>query len=270
MNKDGGDWESPCQQLRGRTLSVDLIRAVDRMAVERFGMHSLVLMENAAVACARWLDAWPKLRRRITHRTLTPIPKPFTAVGRAAILCGRGNNGGDGLAIARHLRAEGWHCDVFVLGPLDGLSSDALANLKILTAVDTCGATIVDAEAASHKLVSISLDAADVVVDAMLGSGARGAPRPPLDRWIDRANAAAALRVAIDIPTGLDAANGEVAGTVLRADVTLTFVALKPGFHQLAARRVLGEVIVMPIGIPVEMIRELLNQSEPSELCGGS
>jgi len=268
MNKAAGDWESPCQQLRGRTLSVDLIRQVDRMAVERFGMHSLVLMENAALACARWLDAWPKLRRPISDQTLTSTS--FRVAGRATMLCGRGNNGGDGLAIARHLRAEGWHCDVFVLGPLDGLSSDARANLEILTAVDTRAVVIVDAEDALESLVDVSIDAADVVIDAMLGSGARGAPRPPLDRWINRANAASALRVAIDIPTGLDAASGDVAETVLLADITLTFVALKPGFHRLAAQRVLGEVIVMPIGIPVELIRELLNQSEPSELCGGS
>jgi NAD(P)H-hydrate epimerase len=96
----------------------------------------------------------------------------------------------------------------------------------------------------------------------MLGSGARGTPRAPLDKWIELANAASARRIAIDIPTGLDADAGDPAAVTLRAHHTLTFVARKPGFHQPQAQEFLGEVDVLPIGIPVELVEELLAQSE--------
>ena len=112
--------------------------------------------------------------------------------------------------------------------------------------------------------------AADVVVDAMLGSGASGPPRDPFDHWIEIANNARAQRVAIDIPTGLNADSGEVAQPTFMAHATLTFVARKPGFQSPQARQVLGEVVVMPIGIPVELIEELLAQSVSIAPAGGS
>lgn len=230
------------EELQGKTLSVAAIRAVDRTAIEEFHMHSLVLMENAAGNCARWLV------------------ERFAGGSRAVLLCGSGNNGGDGLVIARHLRLAGWRCAVFVLGPEEKLSADALANWKILTARNSPDNTMIfpsDAQSSSGPVIE-AIAAADVIVDAMLGSGARGVPRPPLGRWIELANAAAAKRIAIDIPTGLDADSGEPAQPTFRADATLTFVARKPGFDQPQARQFLGEVSVLPIGIPVELVEELV------------
>jgi NAD(P)H-hydrate epimerase len=247
------------EQLRMRTLSVAAIRQIDRTAIERFHMHPLVLMENAAGNCARWLTA----------RHLPPPP-------RAVILCGSGNNGGDGLVMARHLRLGGWLCEVFVHGPEEKLSPDALANWQILTARQSPGNTMIAPSAEgsmgkqTEEKIARAIAEAAIIIDAMLGSGARGAPRPPLDRWIELANAAAAERIAIDIPTGLDADSGEPAPITFRADHTLTFVARKPGFHQPAAQDCLGEVSVMPIGIPVELVEELLAQSVSSSPGGGS
>ncbi|MGN6134904.1 MAG: NAD(P)H-hydrate epimerase [Aureliella sp.] len=256
---------TPWQRLSRRTLSVAAIRQVDRIAIEEFHMHSLVLMENAAAACAGWLI------------------ERYDRPQRTVILCGRGNNGGDVLAIARHLKLALWPVEVVVLGLEEKLSADALANWRILTARSRRDCTLASPNGGDSQGVAGSgpadeqlarfahgLESAEVIVDAMLGSGASGQPRPPLDRWIALANRAGGERIAIDIPTGLDAQTGQVAQVAFRARATLTFVALKPGFQAAAAREVLGEVAVMPIGIPAELVEELLAQSESSGPAGGS
>ena len=247
---------SSWHRLRESTLSVAAVREVDRIAVERFHMQSIVLMENAAAGCARWMFEMYGARRR------------------AVILCGRGNNGGDGLAIARHLRLQDWHCEVIVLGPTEQLSADALANWKILTARHTRGCTMVDAEAArniaNERMIEGTIRGADLIVDAMLGTGASGTPREPFKSWIEFSNREPAQRVAIDIPTGLDAETGAVALPTFQAHATLTFVARKPGFAVALAQRALGLIEVLPIGIPIELIDELLAQSVSSAPGGGS
>ena len=250
------------QQLKQRTLSVETIRQVDRTAVERFGMNSLVLMENAAIQCALWLQV-------------------NFALSRTLILCGRGNNGGDGLAIARHLRLAGWPCQVNQLGPIEKLTPDAQANWRILTQgtghrpmiglgfqpvsdlgenllwdPTTSGSSLVDSERSASGLEP------ELIIDALLGSGAQGAPRAPMNDWIERANACSAKRIAIDIPSGLDATTGQPAQPTFRADATLTFVARKVGFQSAAAQEYLGTIEVLPIGIPTQLIEELLGHEQ--------
>lgn len=245
---------TPWQRLCERTLSVAQIREVDRIAVDQFHMHSLLLMENAALTSAGWLV------------------ERFGSSFRTVILCGRGNNGGDGLALARHLRLAGWSVEVIVLGPVERLSPDAYANWRILTARDNAHCSMFEPEefATADEQVGQRIGVAQLVIDAMLGSGASGSPRAPFDRWIEQANRARCSRVALDIPTGLDAESGAVAEGTFRADATLTFVARKPGFSDPRAKAMLGEVVVLPIGIPVELIEQLLDQSESSGPGGGS
>jgi NAD(P)H-hydrate epimerase len=246
------------ERLRERTLSVAAVREVDRIAMEEFHMNSLVLMENAALSCVDWLT------QRFSQNT------------RALFLCGRGNNGGDGLAIVRHLRLYGWQCRVLVSGPVHALSPDARVNWQILTARGHRDCCVVGDPATAGAGVTPAVDIAqllvdaDVIVDAMLGSGASGVPRAPFDKWIQMANAAPGVRVAIDIPAGVDAETGMVAPIAFRAAATLTFIARKPGFRQPAAQANLGEVSVMSIGIPNELVDELLPQSLSSAPGGGS
>ena len=151
-------------RLSTRVLSVEQIREIDRVAVERYRMHSLVLMENAALNCVQWLkDRFP--------------------CGEAVVLCGRGNNGGDGLAIARHLRVLGWTCRVVVLGPIEKMSGDARANLEILLASGGRELLLWDVtqdvatQAAWEGQLQTWLSTATLVIDAMLGTGATGDPR---------------------------------------------------------------------------------------------
>ncbi len=243
-------------QLQQRTFSVAQIREVDRIAVERYRMSSLVLMENAAIGCAQWLV------------------QRFTSSCDAVVLCGRGNNGGDGVAIARHLRVLGWSCRIAVLGPIDKLSSDARANLDILLAgggkeVLLWNRGDATAESAEHQekqeleraqfaQLQSWLASTKVVIDAMLGTGATGEPEEPLSMWIALANRSSAHRIAIDIPTGWNATTGEASQRTFKADATLTFVARKPAMDFSGASNFLGDLTVLPIGIPEELIKELL------------
>ncbi len=109
-------------------------------------------------------------------------------------------------------------------------------------------------------MVAEQIGNAELIIDALLGSGAKGEPRSPIAQWIELANRSPAARVAIDIPTGLDATTGQPATITFRAQTTLTFVARKPGFDQPQAGPYLGLVEVLPIGIPVELVEELVQQ----------
>lgn len=218
-------WES----LKRSVLSTAQVRCVDREAVDNYAMHSLVLMENAAIGCVRWLTG------------KFPSPQSIT------LLCGRGNNGGDGLAIARHLQNIGWDCRVFLWGPIERLSGDNMANYEILQQGSSVQLEV--AESASEKSLQ-SIRSSQVVVDAMLGTGASGNPRTPLADWIEASGTSSAFRVAIDIPTGISAETGETWSPHFGADATLTFVSQKPAMSLPESRANFGEIVVLPIGIP--------------------
>lgn len=230
---------SAWNQLKCSVLSTQQVRDVDRLAVEEYGMHSLVLMENAALGCVRWIES------------------QFPAPGRVTILCGRGNNGGDGLAIARHLRLLGWGTDVLVLGPRERLSSDARVNLDILCAHSTQVPKLITVCQAEDLL---AMQEADLILDAMLGTGAAGPPRSPLDSWIAAANQTEALRVAIDMPTGVDAESATRFEPAFRPHATLTFVARKPAMESQGAAELFGKIEVLPIGIPEALVCRILNE----------
>lgn len=237
---------SAWNQLKNSVLSTQRIREVDCLAVEEYGMHSLVLMENAALGCVRWIES------------------QFSAPGRVAILCGRGNNGGDGLAIARHLRLLGWETEVWMLGPRERMSADARANFDILCAhSEHLPKLITDGQAEDLE----AIQAADLILDAMLGTGAAGPPRSPFDSWIAAANQSNAMRVAIDMPTGVDAESAARCEPAFRPAATLTFVARKPAMVSEAASELFGAIEVLPIGIPEPLIRRLL-QRDVRETCG--
>lgn len=221
-------------------LSVAQIRQVDAVAVRDFGMNSLVLMENAGRGCADFIDA--RLNR-------------FSGV---VVLCGPGNNGGDGLVIARHLHAMGHQISLWMIAERGKLSQDADANFRIVERTKIRigwiweRQSLPEMEQAWRQLRS-DCGSNLVVVDALLGTGATGKPRALMADVLKLVNAATLQRVAIDIPTGLDAETGEPSYPTFRADATLTFVAKKPGFGELGAAAFLGEVRVLPIGVPPEI-----------------
>lgn len=232
--------------LSSRVLTTERIRNVDRLAIDKYGMHPLVLMENAARNCVDWILA----------RFPNPLP--------VCILCGRGSNGGDGLVIARHLQLCGWAVRCFVLGPSDKLSTDCAANWKAIENEPKQNYSIIAEDTQNEIEVGLfeSIQGAGLIVDAMLGSGATGNPRAPLSRWIEAANKSNAFRLAIDIPTGVCADSGNLGRPAFKADQTLTFVAKKPAMVQDNFLDRFGKVEVLPIGIPEALVKRLLAEDE--------
>lgn len=219
-------------------LSRNQVRRVDQLAVERYGMTGLVLMENAGGNAAEIID-----------RTYGPR-------GRVVILCGTGNNGGDGCVIARHLVNRGWTVRLVMTGPRQKQTHDTSANFGI---IDAMGVDISVAEdAASQQAVVRSVTANDVIVDALLGTGFQGEVRSPTAELIRAVNDAPKRGVvAIDVPSGLDCDSGTASHATIRADWTITFVAVKQGFATSEAQIHLGRVEVADIGAPQQLIAQI-------------
>lgn len=216
-------------------------RAVDEIAIRDYHLPGLVLMENAGRGVAEWL------------RELEPTPP-------VRICCGKGNNGGDGLVIARHLELSGIAVEVLVCCDPAELSGDARVNDEVVTAAGIprwhLGRDGSLADLASR------LTQAGWIVDALLGTGARGAPRDPLAGVIRAINAAGRPVLAVDLPSGLDADTGETPGECVRADYTATFVAPKQGFRHPAAGEWTGQVRVVEIGIPKTLRDQVLASAD--------
>jgi ADP-dependent NAD(P)H-hydrate dehydratase / NAD(P)H-hydrate epimerase len=208
------DWLEPC-------LDAEEMRAIDRWAIKERGVPSLQLMEAAGRAVA---EAAAEVARS----------------ARASIVCGKGNNGGDGLVAARVLREMGFDVEALLLAPGDQLSDDASANLERFD-----GARHVEPGS-----VPASIDGAGVVVDAIFGTGFAGSPRDPAAGAIDAMNEAGAPVVATDIASGVNASTGEVEGKAVAADVTVTLHAPKLGHWIAPGKEHTGELRVAPIGIP--------------------
>lgn len=205
-------------------------REIDRRAIEHYGIPGVVLMENAG--------------RGVVDRL-----EQLGILGPVVICCGKGNNAGDGFVVARHLTLRGHVVRVLVWAEAEELAGDAGVNFRIVQRMNL-PLTIFGRGHAPGVLHAALVDAA-WIVDALLGTGARGEPRPPLDAVIDQLNAAAAPKLAIDLPSGLDCDTGQASSHTIRAAHTCTFVAPKVGFQSPGARLFTGQVHVVDIGAPV-------------------
>jgi ADP-dependent NAD(P)H-hydrate dehydratase / NAD(P)H-hydrate epimerase len=195
------------------------MQAVDRWAIEERGVASLELMEAAGRAVAEAVAA------------LAPD-------GPVRVVCGKGNNGGDGFVAARLLREMGFEVEVLLLWPGEELRGDAAANFERF------GGELVAEDLAARLAGSAAL------VDAIFGTGFEGAPREPAAGAIAAINGCGAPVVACDIASGVDASTGEVAGEAVAADVTVSFHAAKLGQRIAPGKWQTGELRVAPIGIP--------------------
>lgn len=216
------------------------VREVDRLAVEEHFIPSIVLMENAA--------------RSVVDASIGMLDRH----DEIAVLCGGGNNGGDGLAIARHLHIRGYKVSVALLTPPDKLRGDALTNWRISQTMDfEC-----DHYDVERDLGIFPVRECQVVFDAMFGTGLTRAPGPAFAPYIDVCNEYSTRGlsvIAVDVPSGLDCDTGEPLGkSCIRATRTVTFVASKAGFNNPAAKQYLGEVTVGDIGCPREIIARVV------------
>jgi NAD(P)H-hydrate epimerase len=171
---------------------------------------------------------------------------------RTAIICGPGNNGGDGFVIARHLDRLGITATVWLIGDRQKITPDAAVNCNT---VERMGLRIVATES---QLKPDDLSAFGWIVDAMFGTGLRGAVRSPWAETVAAINGCGARVVAIDIPTGLDCDTGEPVGPTVMANHTISFVGMKEGFLAAAAQPYLGEVHFVDIGAPRSLVDQYL------------
>jgi ADP-dependent NAD(P)H-hydrate dehydratase / NAD(P)H-hydrate epimerase len=209
------DW---CEPL----LDAPRMRAVDRWAIEQRGVPSLDLMERAGEGVARAVEQ-------------------IAPDGLVTVVCGKGNNGGDGLVVARLLRAAARDVEVVCTAPPENLSHDARVNFERLS-----GQRVLGLDAAGSEAIGRAV----VVVDALLGTGFEGTPRGPVAEAIEAVNAAGARIVSVDVPSGVDASTGEVGGMAVKADLTATFHTAKPGLWIHPGKDHAGEALVIDIGIP--------------------
>jgi NAD(P)H-hydrate epimerase len=201
----------------------DGMRATDAWAISERGVPSLELMEAAGSTLAE-----------ATGRAARPGP--------IRVVCGKGNNGGDGLVAARLLAQSGHEVEALLLWPADDVSSDAAANLGRLD--DGSWREVAAGE------VAAALEGSGAVVDAVFGTGFSGAPRHPAAGAIEAMNGCGAPVVAADVASGVDAGTGEVEGAAVRADMTVAFHAAKIGHRVSPGKTHTGELEIAPIGIP--------------------
>jgi len=167
---------------------------------------------------------------------------------KVAVLCGKGNNGGDGFCAARHLRACGRHPDVYLAGRVSDVSGEAKVNLNILIKLKQ---KITHLDYTNLGLAAKRLSRYRLIVDALLGVGLRGEVLGIYRDLINAVNASGSYVLSVDIPSGLDATTGKILGACVKADKTVTFVAKKRGMVTGAGPRVCGEVVIAGLGVPL-------------------
>lgn len=199
------------------------MRALDARAMDEGRMPGAILMENAghAVYC------------ELVRRWGAPAGRSYQ------ILCGRGNNGGDGYVVARLLKLAGAHVHVHLSGGAEALNGDARLHHDLMVRSG------VVPDSGLHE---------GIVVDALLGTGAKGAPRDAMARLISWSNASGMPTISVDVPSGVEADNGHVPGEAIRADVTVTFAFPKPGLLLQPGAACAGEIVVDPIGFPWHLL----------------
>ncbi len=219
-----------------KILDADSMREVDRAAIEEVGVPSLVLMENAAIGV---VDA---------------IGESYPEATSVGILCGPGNNGGDGLAVARHLTIRGYRVDVRLVRTGRGLSEDAQTQLDICR---NQGVAVAEFES-EHSISQIlgRLEEHDLVVDALFGTGLKRPLEGFFADLVEAINSLSVPCVAVDMPSGLDGGSAQITGAHVLADLTVTFGAPKIPHVLHPACEAAGQVVVADLGIPTELIEE--------------
>jgi len=203
---------------------------IDRLMIEEYGITLLQMMENAG-------------------RNLAELTSKMLAGGvkgkRIAVWCGGGNNGGGGMAAARHLVNWGADVQVALAFPADKLKDAPAHQLRTLRAMRV------------HVTEDFLGGDFDLLIDALIGYGLRGAPRGKIAQWIQKANHSAIPILSLDIPSGLDADTGVPMGDCIHADATLTLALPKVGMREDGASKFLGELYIGDISVPMPLLREM-------------
>ena len=221
-----------------KSLTREEMRELDRKAIKEYKIPGIILMENAG--------------RNVAEEVL-----PMTAnlqKMKIAILCGKGNNGGDGFVVARHLHNHGTSVDVFLVAKVSDVlkDGDAGTNLQILLTMKIPVKEILNIADVNNILRN--LDRYNILVDALFGTGLSGEVREPFKTLIHSVNKLNKPIVSVDIPSGLDCNTGKTLGVAIKATKTVTFAAGKKGFYLGDGPNYTGKVVVTDISIPKELL----------------
>lgn len=218
-----------------KVVTVNTMQELDKQAITECGISGLQLMENAGCSCVKEIVA------------------EFGLKGRCVVMAGKGNNGGDGYVIARLLTLEGWDAKVIILADREQVTGDAAVNLEKLSgaAVNYCTS---EGELSTVHMEEIFQ--ADVIVDALLGTGLCSNVEGIFLEAIDLVNASGRPVVSVDIPSGVHATNGRVLGDAVRAGITVTFALAKLGQVLYPGAKYTGRLVVADIGIPQKLMEE--------------
>lgn len=223
-----------------KALSRAEVGELDRRAIHEFGLPGIILMENAGRGAAEILLS-------------------LGARGRVVICCGKGNNGGDGFVMARHLDLHRVDVRVLLFCRPEELQGDAKTNFEVISrsklSLEVFAANIDPAG------IGQELAAAEWIVDALFGTGLQGPVRSPYDKIIELINGSGAKILAVDIPSGLEGDTGQPLGPTVRAHHTVTFVSLKAGFLLPSSQEWTGKIDVVDIGAPRGLVEEFLGET---------
>jgi NAD(P)H-hydrate epimerase len=226
-----------------RVLTAEAMREVDRSAIEGLGLPGLVLMENAALGV---VDAISEAGGKIGEAT------------SAAVFCGPGNNGGDGFAIARHLAVRGWEVRIFLVIGGSGKSEpsgDAGVELAVCRRMELPIDEVKDSAGVRAALEAAR--ALDLAIDALFGTGLGRGLEGVFAEVVEGINELPVPRVAVDLPSGLDASRHELIGPCVQADLTVTFAAPKVAHVLPPASGAVGELVIADLGIPPRLVDEV-------------
>ena len=220
-----------------KSISVKDIQSLDKEAIEKIGIPGIVLMENAGHIVSNEIRRLLKSRR---HKSAT-------------IVCGIGNNAGDGFVAARHLKNAGFEVKIFIVGLSEKIKKEALVNFNILKNLKF---PITELKEVDETFIK-EITNCDVVVDAIFGIGLNRPVKGLAKETIEAINKHAPRIISIDIPSGLDGTTGEVLGACVRASRTVTFTLPKKGFSINQGPSSVGKVIVRDIGIPNDLMDKI-------------
>ena len=215
-------------------MSRDEVRAFDSFAINTLGIPGVVLMENAGRSCAE-----------LIKEKLTSVTKP-----KVCIICGTGNNGGDGYVIARHLLNSGFKITVVICGDRGKIKGDAKINLDILERLGQPIEQLILRNGDIAGQIETYSAGADMLVDALFGTGLKGQLSDVYTQLIESINSQNYPILAVDIPSGLDCDTGQPLGAAIEANYTVTFVSVKKGFvPSSAAAQYTGQIFIASIGV---------------------
>ncbi|WP_368644791.1 NAD(P)H-hydrate epimerase [Alkalibacterium putridalgicola] len=221
-------------------LASQTIKAIDTYTINEVGIPSMVLMERAALAITEEL-----------------LKNDSGSAASYAVICGTGNNGGDGLAIGRILHQAGKTVDIYLVGNVEKASDECRKQLRIAKNLGLSIEFFDESAEAFH---------ADVVLDALFGIGLDRDVEEPHKIAIERINRSHGQIVAVDVPSGLSADTGGALGTAVKADTTLTIGFMKKGFTAKEAKAYIGELKVMAIGYPdSSLLKDIIKKEQAND-----